>query len=90
MIPYLNEHMEDNCTTELLGYIRNLVLTRIQVNEEQVQYTRLALPTTLFGLLQLYNFMRMKRLPENLGPVVEKPVNASLGLKVNQGFCFSC
>ena len=36
MIPYLNEHMEDNCTSELLGYIRNLVLSRIQVNEEQV------------------------------------------------------
>ena len=25
-----------------------------------------------------------------LGPVVQKPVNAILGLKVNQGFCFSC
>ena len=24
------------------------------------------------------------------GPVVEKPVNANLGLKVNRGFCFSC
>lgn len=35
VIPYLNEHMEDNCTTELLGYIRSLVLARIQVNEEQ-------------------------------------------------------
>ncbi|XP_078372053.1 pericentriolar material 1 protein-like isoform X2 [Oculina patagonica] len=35
VIPYLNEHMEDNCTSELLGYIRNLVLTRIQVNEDQ-------------------------------------------------------
>lgn len=38
MIPYLNEHMEDNCTSELLGYIRNLVLSRIQVNEDQVQF----------------------------------------------------
>lgn len=37
VIPYLNEHMEDNCTSELLGYIRNLVLSRIQVNEDQVQ-----------------------------------------------------
>lgn len=37
VIPYLNEHMEDNCTGELLGYIRNLVLSRIQVNEDQVQ-----------------------------------------------------
>ena len=27
---------------------------------------------------------------ENLGPVVQKQVNANLGLKVNQGFCFSC
>ncbi|XP_020606442.1 pericentriolar material 1 protein-like isoform X2 [Orbicella faveolata] len=35
VIPYLNEHMEDNCTSELLGYIRNLVLSRIQVNEDQ-------------------------------------------------------
>ena len=25
-----------------------------------------------------------------LGPVVQKLVNANLGLKVNQGFCFSC
>ena len=25
-----------------------------------------------------------------LGWVVQKPVNANLGLKVNQGFCFSC
>ena len=24
------------------------------------------------------------------GPVVQKPVNANLGLKVNRGFCFSC
>ena len=24
------------------------------------------------------------------GPVVQKPVIANLGLKVNQGFCFSC
>ena len=24
------------------------------------------------------------------GPVVQKQVNANLGLKVNQGFCFSC
>ena len=24
------------------------------------------------------------------GPVVQKPVNANLGLKVNQGFFFSC
>ena len=24
------------------------------------------------------------------GPVVQKPVNANLGLKVNQDFCFSC
>ena len=38
VIPYLNEHMEDNCTSELLGYIRNLVLSRIQVNEDQVQF----------------------------------------------------
>lgn len=37
VIPYLNEHMEDNCTSDLLGYIRNLVLSRIQVNEDQVQ-----------------------------------------------------
>ena len=36
VIPYLNEHMEDNCTAELLGYVKNLVLARIQVNEEQV------------------------------------------------------
>ena len=36
MIPYLNEHMEDNCSSELLGYVKNLVLARIQVNEEQV------------------------------------------------------
>ena len=25
---------------------------------------------------------------QRLGPVVQKPVNANLGLKVNQGFCF--
>ena len=36
VIPYLNEHMEDNCSSELLGYVKNLVLARIQVNEEQV------------------------------------------------------
>lgn len=36
MIPYLNEHMEDSCSAELLGYVKNLVLARIQVNEEQV------------------------------------------------------
>lgn len=36
VIPYLNEHMEDSCSPDLLGYIRNLVLSRIQVNEEQV------------------------------------------------------
>lgn len=36
VIPYLNEHMEDNCSLELLGYVKNLVLARIQVNEEQV------------------------------------------------------
>ena len=23
-------------------------------------------------------------------PVVEKPANANVGLKLNQGFCFSC
>ena len=27
---------------------------------------------------------------KDLGWVVQKPVNANLGLKVNQGFCFSC
>ena len=27
---------------------------------------------------------------EDLGPVVQKLVNANLGLKVNYGFCFSC
>ena len=27
---------------------------------------------------------------EGLGPVVQKPDNANLGLKVNHGFCFSC
>ena len=26
----------------------------------------------------------------HLGPVVQKPFNANLGLKVYQGFCFSC
>ena len=26
----------------------------------------------------------------NQDPVVQKPLNANLGLKVNQGFCFSC
>ena len=26
----------------------------------------------------------------SLSPVVQKPVNANLRLKVNQGFCFSC
>ena len=36
VIPYLNEHMEESCSPDLLGYIRNLVLSRIQVNEEQV------------------------------------------------------
>ena len=25
----------------------------------------------------------------DLGPVLQKPVNANLGLKFNQGFCFS-
>lgn len=35
VIPCLNEHMEDTCTSELLGYIRSLVLSRIQVNEDQ-------------------------------------------------------
>ena len=25
-----------------------------------------------------------------LGPVVQKPANANLGLKINQRFCFSC
>lgn len=32
----MNEHMEDTCTSDLLGYIRSLVLSRIQVNEDQV------------------------------------------------------
>ena len=27
---------------------------------------------------------------QDQGPVVRKPVNANLGLEVNQGFCFSC
>lgn len=37
VIPCLNEHMEDTCTSDLLGYIRSLVLSRIQVNEDQVR-----------------------------------------------------
>ena len=32
----MNEHMEDTCTSDLLGYIKSLVLSRIQVNEDQV------------------------------------------------------
>ena len=27
---------------------------------------------------------------QDLGRVVQKPVNANLGLKLTQGFCFSC
>ena len=34
----MNEHMEDTCTSDLLGYIRSLVLSRIQVNEDQVSF----------------------------------------------------
>ena len=26
----------------------------------------------------------------SLGPAAQKPVNANLGLKVNQGLCFCC
>ena len=31
----------------------------------------------------------MERQYHDQGPVVQKPVNANPGLKVNQGFCFA-
>ena len=37
VIPYLNDHMEDTCSPQLLGYVKDLVLSRLQVNEDKVR-----------------------------------------------------
>ena len=39
---------------------------------------------------KLFGTFLRRYLQTLLDPVVQKQVNANLGLKVNQGFCFSC
>ncbi|XP_068701936.1 pericentriolar material 1 protein-like isoform X2 [Montipora foliosa] len=68
VIPYLNEHMEDNCTTELLSYIRNLVLSRIQVDEEQEfgRFFHKQLASILQDSLSRFKDRKMKDVGEDM------------------------
>ncbi|EDO44401.1 predicted protein [Nematostella vectensis] len=68
VIPYLNEHMEDTCSMELLGYIRNLVLTRIRVKEEQEfgRFFHKQLSAILLDSLSKFEDKKMKDCGEDI------------------------
>lgn len=68
VIPYLNEHMEDNCSSELLGYVKNLVLARIQVNEEQEfgRFFHKQLASILQDSLSRFKDKKMKDVGEDM------------------------
>ncbi|KAK2563645.1 Pericentriolar material 1 protein [Acropora cervicornis] len=68
VIPYLNEHMEDNCSSELLGYVKSLVLARIQVNEEQEfgRFFHKQLASILQDSLSRFKDKKMKDVGEDM------------------------
>ncbi|KAK3744882.1 hypothetical protein QZH41_013767, partial [Actinostola sp. cb2023] len=68
VIPYLNEHMEDSCTADLLGYIRGLVLSRIRVRDEQEfgRFFHKQLASILQDSLSKFESQKMKDCGEDM------------------------